>query len=111
KLRHLRVLNRMTGDEAKKAGVAADIAWRHIRSDDGGKPNLVPPSGAVWYQMVSVDLENADVKRDGLEHAESDVIGVPVPWTFPEKTMTPVWLSDEQIKELYRLMGDKVWKK
>lgn len=111
KLRHLRVLNRMTEKEAKGAGVDAKAAWRHIRSDDGGKPNLVPQSNALWYQMTSVDLQNADVKRDGIEHAESDVIGVPVPWTYPEKTMTRVWLSDDEIKELFRLMGDKVWKK
>lgn len=111
KLRHLRVLNRMTEKEAKAAGVELKAAWRHIRSDDGGKPNLVPQTDALWFQMVSVDLENADVKRDGLEHAESDVIGVPVPWTYPEKAMTRVWLSDDEIRQLYALMGDKVWKK
>lgn len=111
KLRHLRVLNRMTGDEAKKAGIVDDQAWRHIRSDDGGKPNLVPPSGAVWYRMVSVDLENADVKRDGFEHAESDVIGVPVPWTFQDKSRIHVWLSADEAREVHRLMGDEVWRK
>jgi hypothetical protein len=111
KLRHLRVLNRMTGDEAKKASVEPDKAWRYIRSDDGGKPNLVPPSGAVWYQMVSVDLENAAFARDGFEHAESDVLGVPAPWRFPEKIIVRVRLVSDQLRELFELMAGKVWKK
>jgi hypothetical protein len=111
KLRHLRVLNRMTEKEAKAAGIDPKVAWRHIRSDDGGKPNLVPQSEASWYQMISVDLENADVQRDGFEHAESDVIGVPVPWTYSAKSVASVWLSDDEINELYGLMGDKVWRK
>jgi hypothetical protein len=111
KLRHLRVLNRMTEKEAKEAGIDPKVAWRHIRSDDGGKPNLVPQSDAAWYQMISVDLQNADVKRDGIEHAESDVIGVPVPWTYRKTTIVRVWLTADEVRELYRLMGDKVWRK
>jgi hypothetical protein len=111
KLRHLRVLNRMTGDEAKKASIEPDNAWRYIRADDGGKPNLVPPSGALWYQMVSVDLENAALARDGFEHAESDVLGVPAPWRFPEKIIVRVRLISDQLRELFQLMAGKVWKK
>src|SRR5690606_33940164 len=95
KLRHLRVLNRMSPPEIEMARIDPKSAWRHIRSDDDGKPNLVPPAGASWYQMVSVDLENADVKRDGLEHAESDVIGVPVQWRFPQQIIVRVWLGRE----------------
>src|SRR5690606_22806902 len=111
KLRHLRVLNRMSGAEAEMAGIEPKSAWRYIRADDDGKPNLVPPAGAVWYEMVSVDLENADVRRDGLEHAESDVIGVPVPWTFRAASPLCIWLSADEIREVYRLMGDQVWRK
>jgi hypothetical protein len=82
KLRALRILNLISQEEAKEAGIPADQRWRYYRADDDSM-NLAPPTSAVWFCKESVSLENADLERDGL-YAEPDVIGVPVRWQFPE---------------------------
>lgn len=68
--RSVRVLNRMTGEEAQKAGL--DSPRRHFRVFDD-KNNLAPPSAASdWFEMRSVDLANGDS------------VGVVVAWKWPD---------------------------
>ena len=67
--RSCRVLNRMTAEEAEKAGVETHRG--HFRTVDD-KNNLAPPAAdADWFRMVSVNLPNGDN------------VGVVEPWEWP----------------------------
>jgi len=68
-LRHVRVLNRMTKEEAKKAGV--DQHWRYFRVEDA-KQNNRPPGRADW---VKLDTQNL---------AHGDTNGVATTWGWPD---------------------------
>lgn len=75
--RDVRTLNRMTADEAKKAGVANHQLY--FRIDANGKSNMSPPaSGATWFFLQSIDLNNPTDGRP------SDKVGVPEGWVWPQ---------------------------
>jgi hypothetical protein len=69
-VRYAEVLNYMTEKEAEDASINPARRKFYFREDF--ESNLYPPSAesAVWYEKVSVDLENA------AEEFESDKIGV-----------------------------------
>jgi hypothetical protein len=69
--RSVLVYNRMTKDEADKAGVPPEQARYHFRVDND-KANLAPPESADWYRMNNVDLDNGDA------------VGVACPWKMPD---------------------------
>ena len=67
--RSVRVLNKMTKDEAERAGVETHRGYFRVVDD---KNNLAPPaSESEWFHMESVNLPN------------SDCVGVVVPWQWP----------------------------
>jgi hypothetical protein len=69
------VLNRMSEDEAEKAGV--DTRFRYFRVNNG-KSNLALPSDkADWYKMESVYLNN------GYDGEFGDSVGVVTKWEWP----------------------------
>jgi hypothetical protein len=73
-VRSAEVLNRMSDDEGKKAGVANHREYFKV---DNGKANLAPPpEGKTWYQILSVSLGNG---ADG-----GDSVGVVTPWKWPD---------------------------
>lgn len=75
--RDVRTLNRMTSDEARKAGVENHRSY--FRVDQGDKSNMAPPAaGATWFFMKSVDLHNPTDGRPG------DKVGVVTPWEWPQ---------------------------
>jgi hypothetical protein len=68
--RSVRVLNRMTSDEAAKAGITDHRRVFRVFSD---KSNLAPPlEKSDWYRLESVDL------------GQGDHVGVVTPWAFPD---------------------------
>ena len=68
--RDVRVLNRMTQDEALKAGVENHRLYFRVYSD---KANLSPPvAESDWYKLENVSLSNGDY------------VGVVVPWAWPD---------------------------
>jgi hypothetical protein len=87
-VRSAQVLNKMTADEATKAGVENHREYFKV---ENGKANLAaPPEGKDWYRILSVDLGNGGEiavpsgvidfnKRD-----EGDSVGVVVPWKWPD---------------------------
>ena len=85
--RAVRVLNRMTTDQASLAGV--DERRRYIRADTG-KANLAPPSVATWFQHVAIDLANGDS------------VSVISPWTMPGAMDAVTVAHMHQIRELAR---------
>jgi hypothetical protein len=104
--RSVRVLNRMTADEATRAGVRNPRSFFRV---DNGKANLAPPAEvSTWRQIVSVPLGNDRGATRG------DSVGVVIPWTWPDRAgaITPddvraiqeaiaagEWRSSTQAKE------------
>jgi RecA-family ATPase len=88
-VRYAEVLNYMTEKEAEDAGINPARRKFYFREDF--ESNLFPPSAdnAVWYEKVSVDLENA---ADGFE---SDKIGVVVQWEYPQADNTDITLTQQ----------------
>ncbi len=65
-----RVMNRMTEDEASRAGVDEPRRYFRVFAD---KQNLAPPAEASdWYRLESVPLPNGDN------------VGVVAPWQWPD---------------------------
>jgi AAA domain len=78
--RSSRVLNRMSKEEADKAGVGEERGY-YFRADSGGKANLVPPSAkATWYRLQNVALGNGS--NDGVD--DQDYVGVVTSWKWPD---------------------------
>ncbi|WP_271557817.1 AAA family ATPase [Bradyrhizobium sp. CCBAU 45394] len=74
--RSVRVLNRMTTDEAEKAGVDAPRSYFRVFVD---KANLAPPAETSdWFHLKSIDLGNSPSGGYG------DSVGVVVPWAWPD---------------------------
>ncbi len=68
--RSVRVLNRMTEDEAAKAGLEGPRGYFRVADD---KNNLAAPSNAAdWFHLQSVLLANGDE------------VGVVTPWQWPD---------------------------
>lgn len=76
-LRSARVLNVMSTEDAKRAGIAEDERWRHF-SVQVGKANMSARGGKPkWYRLASVGLGNATEERP------EDYVGVVTAWTMP----------------------------
>src|SRR6185437_13134992 len=75
----VRVLNRMTKDEAARAGVEDGNERAYFRVDADG--NLAPPAATEWLHITSQELGNGDY------------IGVATPWKWPD-TFANVTVSD-----------------
>jgi hypothetical protein len=107
--RMVRVINRMTEQQAKDAG--ADNHRLHFRTYLD-KNNLAPPADkSDWYKLVSVDLGNGPL---GPNVGGGDSIGVVTIWEWPDATKDLTgrdfelvaaairagkWRSDAQAKE------------
>ena len=76
--RSARALNRMSKDEAEKAGIAEP---RSFFRAENGKGNLAPPEKAEWFQLQSVPLGNGtpDIPFD-----DGDQVAVATSWTWPD---------------------------
>jgi hypothetical protein len=77
-VRSAQVLNKMTSDEATKAGI---VNHREYFKVEDGKANLAPPpEGKDWYRIISVWLGNGD---GGLLD-KGDNVGVVTAWKWPD---------------------------
>ncbi len=75
--RSMRALNRMTKDEAERAGI--DDHRPYFRAETG-KANLAPLEKADWFRLLPVSLGNGD----GGGNDNADHVAVAEPWTWPE---------------------------
>ncbi len=74
--RVVRAVNRMTKDEAAKAGVDNHRLYFKTFND---KANLQPPADkSDWFKLVSVDLGNGPLNGPG------DSVGVVTQWEWPD---------------------------
>ncbi len=69
--RSVLVYNRMSEEEADRAGITPEEASFIFRTTND-KANLAPPEKADWYRMNNVDLDNGDK------------VGVACPWQWPD---------------------------
>lgn len=75
KTRSARVLNRMTKDEAARAGVENHRTYFRVES---GKTNMAAPADAAdWYHVEGFDLGNGEAGKPG------DNVGVVTRWAWP----------------------------
>lgn len=89
--RSVRVLNRMTKDDAEKAGLKTHKQHFRVGHD---KENLAPASSkADWFEIVGVSLPNGPVVAD--VPMPGDSVGVVVPWRWPNP------LDDLTAQDLY----------
>jgi hypothetical protein len=80
-VRSAQIINKMTADEAAKAGVENFRAYFKV---ENGKANLAPPAeGKDWYRIVSIELGNGS---KGPLHYDGDSVGVVENWTWPDHT-------------------------
>lgn len=75
--RSVRVMNRMTREEAREAGVPPDARTLYLRVHRD-KQNLAPPGKAKWIRLASVHLENDD-------HVQAAVA-----WEWPREQKTEI---------------------
>jgi hypothetical protein len=99
--RNVRVLNTMTKDEGKKAGVERHRSYFRI---DNGKANLAPPSeDSEWRKIVSVDLDNA------IGDCPADHIGVVTGWLWPDPLAN---LTDDDLLAAQKAVSENgPWRK
>ena len=93
--RIVRVLNGMTASEAGQAGLPKGSHRRFFRTSLD-KQNLAPAqSDRNWHELVSVDLGNGTPPL-GLD---SDLVGVPRKWAWPEQKVEISLRSIRRIQE------------
>jgi len=97
--RSARVLNQMTADEAKKAGVETHRLYFRI---DNGKANLAPPEATTWHKLEPYTLPNGYTEFDG------DAVAVVTPWTWPD-AFEDVTVKD--LREVQEVVAAGDWAK
>jgi hypothetical protein len=75
--RSVRVLNRMTIEEAELPKIA-DEERRHYLRVSRDKTNMAPPGNATWVHLVNVELPNGDAGRPG------DQVQAAETWDYPQ---------------------------
>jgi AAA domain len=75
--RSVRVLNRMTVEEAELPKIA-DEERRHYLRVSRDKTNMAPPGKAAWMHLVSVELPNGDAGKPGDQVQAADA------WDYPQ---------------------------
>jgi hypothetical protein len=92
--RSVRVLNRMSEEEAASAGVDDRFSYFNIHQ---GKANLTKMSAARdWRKMVSVPLGNGLQSKKGMVIKPQDHAGVVTEWKWPSAEETAAGITDEQ---------------
>lgn len=92
--RVVRTVNRMTKEEAEKAGVENHRLYFRTYND---KSNLAPPAeSSDWFKLESVNLDNGPPNTLDM----GDEVGVVVPWEWPD-----------QLADVTGAMADAVFEK
>jgi hypothetical protein len=98
--RSVRVLNRMTKEEAELPKIAPEER-RHYLRVSRDKTNLAPAGKATWVRLVSVQLPNSEGPRPG-DHVQAIET-----WTYPEaldgvSANDMYWMRDTARQGAYR---------
>jgi hypothetical protein len=91
--RSVRVLNRMSAEEAELPKIAAGDRRYYLRIARD-KANLVPPGKATWLHLVSVGLPNGDADHPGDQVQAVELWDYPQP--FDNVTVDDMrWIREE----------------
>lgn len=102
-VRASRVLNTMSKEEAKSAGIDAPRTYFKIGD---GKMNLAPPAEyAKWHHLESVDLGNAPV-NDPFD-TEGDNVGVVTQWEWPDPLDG---YSERDLEKIFAAVRNGEWR-
>jgi hypothetical protein len=94
--RSVMVLNPMSADEAKEAGLASPSGYFSAKDD---KQNLTLKTGLRdWYKMESVSLGNGG--KGKLASLRADSIGVVTRWHWPTNTSFTEDVTADQLQEI-----------
>jgi hypothetical protein len=74
-VRNARVINTMSIEEANGAGIELWRRRRYFRVDNGKMSMMPPAEASEWYEIHSVNLENAGI--------DGDSVGVVATWSYP----------------------------
>ena len=103
--RAARAINRMSADEAARAGVTEPGLY--FRADNG-KANLAPPSSnAAWFHLASVDLGNDTPANANAPARPSDKVGVVTRWQWPDPTAD---ITASDLMETRRIVAAGNWR-
>jgi hypothetical protein len=98
--RSAQVLNPMTADQAKVAGIESPAGYFCAIND---KENLTPQTGLRdWYKMESVSLGNGGTGN--LAALRSDNIGVVTRWQYPTNASFTEGVTADQIQAIKNLL-------
>jgi hypothetical protein len=97
-VRSERLLNRMTREDAERAGVRDPWAYFRVGS---GKANLAPAGAATWRRLVDAALGNS---REGVA---GDRVGVVVAWQWPDRAGA---LTDGDIQAVQDVIVGGQWR-
>jgi hypothetical protein len=98
--RSVRILNRMTAEEAELPKIATEER-RHYLRVARDKTNLAPPGKAMWVHLVSISLPNGDELQPG------DQVQAVETWNYPQPfdgvTADDMrWVREEVCRRDYR---------
>ena len=99
--RSARALNRMTKEEAERAG---NLEARLFFRAENGKGNLAPPEKAEWFHLRSVPLGNG---TPGIPFDDGDQVAVATSWTWPD-AMESVTVRD--LLSVQKAVSDGQWR-
>jgi AAA domain len=98
--RSVQVLNPMSSDEAKAAGLESPSGYFSAKND---KENNTPQSHLKdWYKMVSVSLGNGG--NGNLAALKSDQIGVVTRWQYPTNASFTEDVTGDQLQAIKNLL-------
>lgn len=94
--RTVRVVNRMTKEQAEKAGVENHRLYFQTFND---KANLTPPAeSSDWFKLENIDLGNGPL----LDGMGGDKIGVVVAWQWPDYLASVTGADFERVAVVIR---------
>jgi hypothetical protein len=96
--RSMRVLNGMTADEAKEAGLRDKQRPFYFRVDTGKSNMAPPPDIAAWYHLTGVSLDNHVGDGTKPDDWPNDNVGVVTAFIWPEVQTIPA----EVIRDIQR---------
>jgi hypothetical protein len=104
--RSVRVLNRMTEDEALLPKITPEERRHHLRISRD-KTNLAPPGKATWIHLLSVELPNGDDPQHGDDPQLGDFVQAAESWDYPQAFAGVTadamrWARDEVQRKAYR---------
>jgi hypothetical protein len=87
-----RVLNKMTSEEARNAGLAVEERGSYFWGDTSLSSMVRPAEHREWFKLESVNLGNGDL-------GDGDEVGVAVAWEHPATSALD--LSDDQEEAVF----------